>query len=187
MTGFLKYYKNDDDEPDHARLLIQFANGYKLAYDNQRKLGSVSITEAVDKFVEQNDLGPDALKLKQAEFEEIMLSKKGSVKSALMKQESMAGIGNVYSDEILFQAGYHPKTRVDDLDSSDLKKIYKNMRKVLKTAIEKKADPKKMPRNYLLRQREDGAKCPKRDNGRIEKKKISGRPSYYCKKHQKRS
>ncbi len=187
MTGFLKYYKNDDKEPDHPRLLIRFSDGYTLAYDNQRKLGKVEITDDKDKFIEKNDLGPDPLKkgIDYDLFEELLSDRKGIIKSALMDQSLMCGIGNVYSDEILFRAKIHPLSKVQNLNKKESKKIYSAMRDVLKTAIEKKVDPDNMPRSFLLPRRQDGADCP-RCSGTIKSGKINGRTSYYCKKHQKK-
>ncbi|HEQ98946.1 MAG TPA: DNA-formamidopyrimidine glycosylase [candidate division Zixibacteria bacterium] len=187
MTGFLKYYKNEDQEPDHARVIFNFANGYKLAYDNQRKLGKVDIAKGLEDFAAENDIGPDVLKddFDLGKFKEIMDKKRGLVKSALMDQKSMAGIGNIYSDEILFRAGIHPASRTEKLGNKEVKKIFKALKTVLNKAVEAEVDPQKMPRSYLLPNREAGRKCPQ-CKGKIESRKFSGRTGYFCNRHQKK-
>jgi formamidopyrimidine-DNA glycosylase len=186
MTGFLRYYKNEEEEPDHARVIFNFANRYKLAYDNQRKLGKVDIADGIEEYAEENEIGPDVLKdefdLKR--FREIMAQKRGLIKSTLMDQKSMAGIGNIYSDEILFRAGIHPASMTEKLDDKQVKKIFRALKTVLKKAVEAEVDPQKMPGSYLLPNREEGHKCPKCD-GKIKTRKFSGRTGYYCNKNQK--
>ncbi len=186
MTGFLQYYKDEGKQPDHARVILDFSNGYHLAYDNQRKLGRVSLTDDPEKFVRENDLGPDVYgsDFDLDNFRKVLSNKRGTIKSALMDQSAMAGIGNIYSDEMLFQAGIFPGSKTEKLNEIQVKKLFSEVRKVLKKAIEVKADPSRMPRNYLLPKRENGAKCP-RCGGKIKSKKISGRTSYYCAVHQK--
>ncbi|MEJ2375499.1 MAG: zinc finger domain-containing protein, partial [Pseudolabrys sp.] len=101
----------------------------------------------------------------------------------------IAGIGNVYSDEILFQARLHPQTQVEDLDDTQVGNLYRVMRRVLQTAIKKGAGSEQLferaPASYLLRHRESGAKCP-RCGGKVKTMKAGGRTAYYCPKCQKR-
>ncbi len=186
MTGFLRYYKNEKEEPEHVRVIFNFANGYKLAFDNQRKLGKVDIADSIEEYAEKNEIGPDVLKddFDLTRFREIMAQKRGLIKSTLMDQKSMAGIGNIYSDEILFRAKIHPASKTEKLDDKQVKKIFRALKTVLKKAVEAEVDPQKMPRSYLLPNREDGHKCPKCD-GKIKSRKFSGRTGYYCNKHQK--
>lgn len=184
MTGFLKYFKDEGNEPAHSRLLIQFSNGYHLAYDSQRKLGEIDLIEDVEHFISEHDLGPDALGLKLDEFREILADRRGMIKSALMDQSLMAGIGNVYSDEILFQAGIHPRATVSQLDEGTLETLFRRMKQVLHTAIECRADPAQFPDSYITLHRHRDGKCPK-CGGEIEQVKVSGRTAYSCPECQK--
>lgn len=185
MTGHLAYFKDLADDPKHDRLRLDFANGYHLAFVNQRLFGSVELTGDPGTFVEAAGLGPDALddSLDEGAFRELFAGRRGQVKSALMDQSLMAGIGNVYSDEILFQAGIHPKTRIDNINPKEISKLYRTMRRVLEKAIDCGAGSEelleRLPRSYLLIRREDGAKCP-RCGGTIKKIKSAGRTGYYC-------
>ena len=81
MTGFLKYFKRMDKDPEHDRLLVSFDNGYHLAYVCQRKLGNVGLTDDVDSFVKKKQLGPDALSLDLDGFRRALQGKRGTIKS----------------------------------------------------------------------------------------------------------
>ena len=181
MTGFFKYFKRMEKEPPHDRLLFTFENGYHLAYDCQRLLGEVRVIEKFDEFLQEKHLGPDVLDrdFDFTAFKEVFAGRRGMVKSALMNQQILSGVGNVYSDEILFHAGIHPKTTINQLDQDALKKLYRNMRDVLKAVIQNRADPDKMPSSFFLPHRKEGGRCPECD-GEIEKIKVSGRTAYYC-------
>lgn len=187
MTGNFKYYKDEDDKPEYAKIIFKLTNGYSLAYINKRKLGKISLYDSADDFIEDNNLGPDALAdLKWEDFKEIIEEKKGKIKSALMDQKTIAGIGNIYSDEILFHAKIHPSTKTEDLKEKDLKEIYKQMEDVLEKGIKAlSGEDTDYPKNFLIPIRNEGEECPV-CGGKIEKKKIGGRSSYYCKEHQEK-
>lgn len=185
MTGYLDYFKDEGDAPKHTRALFSFDNGYHLAFVLQRKLGEVALTDDVNGFVKKQGLGPDALdrKFDVQAFKEAVKQRKSSIKSALMDQKRIAGIGNIYSDEILFQARLHPKAKANQLLNRDLERLFKAMKEVLETAIDSQANPAKMPEHYLLPKREKGGKCPA-CGGEIAKTKVSGRSAYFCPKCQ---
>lgn len=187
MTGFLKYFKDPETDTPHDRLLIRFSNGYHLAYDCQRKLGMITVIDDLHDFIKKKNLGPDAMdpKFDFDAFEEVLAASRGMVKSSLMNQNLIAGIGNVYSDEILFQAGVHPKTTSKDLSKKAKKKLFSTMKRVLKTVINNKAHPEDFPSTYLTPHRNKGADCPKCD-GSLKTAKVSGRTSYYCDNCQQR-
>lgn len=183
MTGFLKYFKKIEP-PKNTRFLIRFASGYNLAYVNQRLLGRIGLVESMDKVIQEKCLGPDAARVNQGEFIGILGNSGGCVKAALMNQKLIAGIGNIYADEILYQAHLHPKARANTLEGKKIKKIYKSLKKVIKTAVDRKADPEKMPSSWLLPYRNKTGKCPRCKNS-IKRVKVSGRTSYYCPECQK--
>lgn len=185
MTGFLKYFKDMEKETDHDRLLFDFTNGYHFAFDCQRMFGQIGWIDSMADFMEEKGLGPDALSsdLSFTLFRERFSESGAMIKSALMNQGLIAGIGNIYSDEILFQAGIHPKTRSKNLDEDRLRKLFDKMRSVLETAIDCKADPEAVPKHFLLPHRNEGEGCPG-CGGEIRKEKIAGRTAYFCPKCQ---
>jgi formamidopyrimidine-DNA glycosylase len=187
MTGYLSYYKNDKDKPGHTRMLIDFENGYHLAFDCLRKLGRIYLIHDMEKFIEKKKLGPDPLtgKMNLTKFRNLLEGKRGSVKTTLMNQEIISGIGNIYSDEILFNAGIHPASKTEKLNDEQIKKLFYMMIKVLNKAIDVDADAGKMPATYLLTKRKSGNDCPI-CSGKIKKQTINGRSSYFCDKHQKK-
>jgi len=184
MTGDLAYFKHIEDDPRYDRLLITFVNGYHLAYVSQRKLGELALIESAEGFVERNELGPDALRdLDLDTFKDLMAGRWAMAKSLLMDQHTLAGIGNVYSDEILFQAGVHPRTKVNQLGEDVLERVHREIGKVLRTAIDCWAEPDQFPANYLIPHRHPDGTCPLCGEP-VERVKVSGRSAYYCSNRQ---
>jgi formamidopyrimidine-DNA glycosylase len=185
MTGFLKYFKDLEKEPPHDRLLITFKNGYHLACDSQRKLGEIRLIEDRQEFIEKQELGPDAMSISFPDFRDALSDSRASIKSTLMNQQILAGIGNIYSDEILFRTGLHPREKAQALHANRLKTLYDAMKDVLEKGIELRADPDKFPRSFIIPQRSGDGKCPK-CSGAVKSEKIAGRTAYYCPKCQKK-
>lgn len=183
MSGQLKYFKIMGKEPEHDRVLFTFENGYHLAYDCQRRLGKIDLIGDVDEFITEKGLGPDALTVDESTFLDRVQGKRGYIKSALMNQNLIAGVGNIFSDEILFQARFHPKTKVRTLNKDDLKKVYTIMKEVLHTGVQCKAEEEKFPDTYIIPHRERGGKCPLCGTN-VKRIKVSGRSSYFCPEHQ---
>jgi len=187
MTGSLKYYKNDEEKPAYTRMQINFRNGFHLAYECPRKLGKIYFIDNVQKFIEKKKLGPDPLAkdFNLPLFRKILDVKRGTIKSALMDQKTISGLGNIYSDEILFHSGIHPASKTEKLSDDHIKKIYHMVNMVLNKVIDVNGDMSRMPGIYLLLMRTAGEYCP-RCTGKIRKKSIGGRSSYFCDKHQKK-
>ncbi len=186
MTGFLKYFKNENEASNHIRILFSFSNGYHLAYDCQRKFGKVTLIENIDEFIKKKKLGvdPSSSELNFKRFREILQKKTGNIKAALLDQKTFAGIGNLYSDEILFHADIHPASLIKNFDVKDFQAIHKSMRGILNKAVKNKADFDNYPETWLVLFRKDDDNCPK-CNGKIKHNTIGGRTSYFCSKHQK--
>jgi formamidopyrimidine-DNA glycosylase len=185
MSGFLVHYRDPEDAPDHARVVLSLGDGSHLAYGSQRLLGQVALTADPNAWVEEHDLGPDALRVGWKVFVERVSGRSGALKSTLMDQSVLAGIGNVYSDEILFQARLHPKTTVGRLDEDELRALGRRVRSVLKGAIRYRADPERIPLTWLLPHREPGARCP-RCRGRVKRLRVGGRSAWICAACQKK-
>src|ERR687887_399408 len=179
MTGFLKHFTDKAEEPKHTRIRIEFSSGSFLGYVCPRMFGEVDHTRDVNQYIKKRGLGPDALAVTREQFKDLLAGKKSSIKSALMDQKLLAGIGNVYSDEILFQARVHPQNRVDRLSEKTLEKIYRMMKSVLKKTISYQADPHRVPKNWLLPRRKKGANCP-RCGKELHRVTIMQRSAYVC-------
>ncbi len=184
MTGKVAFYLKKEKEPDHTGLRIDFEDGSSFSYICVRKLGKLDIIDNMEDYISRGSLGKDALDYSEEEFVDFLKNKRGVIKSALMDQNNIAGIGNIYSDEIMYQTDIHPGKKVNDLSEKEMKKLYSQMKDVLQKAINSEADPGKMPKRYLINRRKEGEKCGI-CNGKIVKRKIGGRSSYFCQKHQK--
>jgi formamidopyrimidine-DNA glycosylase len=185
LTGRLQYFHDMADEPAYERVRFDFTNGRHLAYVNLRLLGRVGLAEDAEAFIRDQDLGPDLLDpgFDLAAFETALAGRRGGVKALLMNQSLVAGIGNIYADEILFQARLHPGARADRLGAGARKRLFRSIKRVLEIAIARGAGSEqfldKLPRGYLLRAREKGGRCP-RCAAEIAVLKASGRTGYFC-------
>src|SRR5439155_11054495 len=83
MTGSLRYFKDQERAPRHTRVLFVFANAHRLAFEDQRKFGEVSLVEDVDEYLRKRGLGPDALDISISQFKEILRKHRGAVKPIL--------------------------------------------------------------------------------------------------------
>ena len=103
-----------------------------------------------------------------------------------MDQGLRAGIGNIYSDEILFQARIHPYTVVSQLNEELLHRIYTTMRAVLEQAIQCQGDPTRMPQTWLLPHRAPRGQCPNCGEALV-RDKVNQRSAYLCPHCQKQN
>jgi formamidopyrimidine-DNA glycosylase len=179
MTGRLTPVHAGEEEPEYTDVLFELDSGARLAYVAPRKLGQVAVIDDPDRFIADEGLGPDALALDLDAFRRLAARARGGVKCWLMRQRVMAGIGNVYSDEILFRARLHPKTPLGRLDAEHLAGLFEDLRAVLSASIEARADPQRLPAGYLLPHRREGAHCPRCDR-LITTIKACGRTAYLC-------
>ena len=179
MTGSLRYFKNEEKAPRHLRVVFAFEKDYQLAFDDQRKFGEIGLVKNVDEFLEARRLGPDALDVDLEEFKDILRKHHASVKSILMNQKLIAGIGNIYADEILFHARIHPATQVSVLNNKAVATLFHSVQYILNKAIDAKAVAERMPKSWLLAHRGRGEKCP-RCGRKLKSATIGGRTAWFC-------
>jgi len=179
MTGVLEVEGDNQEPRQYERLALELHDGGVVRVVDPRKLGFVTVVEDVPAYCREHGLGPDALHLGVGELRRLARGYRGGVKSLLMDQGLVAGIGNIYSDEILFQGRIDPRRRADTLDDAALRRLHRQMSRVLREAADRGADPSRFPAGWLLRHRQDGAPCP-RGNGEIRKVRLGGRGAYYC-------
>jgi formamidopyrimidine-DNA glycosylase len=124
-----------------------------------------------------------------------MIDKNIPIKSALLDQTAIAGIGNIYSDEILWQTSIHPLSSAGQIPKAKFAEIFKAMQTILKFSIKVGGDSKSDYRNafggkggfqnFHQVYGKKGLQCPKnRCSGIIERTVIKGRSSHFCPKHQ---
>ena len=186
MTGYLELEKDQGDLHRHTCLALHFKSGRRLTFIDPRKFGSVEFIDNFDDFLNKAHIGPDAETLNAGEFENLLHKRKAQIKPVLMDQSLMSGLGNVYTDELLFQAGIHPETKTDELNRKDILNLFKKMKSVIKEAIKDHANRKEMPKKFLIHSRHPGCPCPLCKRGIIRMKTIGGRSTYFCEAHQTR-
>lgn len=192
MTGSVETW-DEGEEPDHTHLRLDLRGGRHLAYRCPRKFGEIGLVDDPAAFVEEKGLGPDARgggvgsgTFAAEDLRRRLQGRRGALKTTLMDQSVVAGLGNVYVDEILFQAGWHPETLVDALTPGQLDHLRETMASVLETAIRQEADVDRLGGRWLLPRRKDGAPCG-RCGGTIVRTEVSGRATYHCRDHQSRA
>ena len=100
----------DAKKPGRLGTVIGFDDGHELHYSDMRRMGRWYLVpgDAIDRVPQISKLDPDALAIEQADFVERLRKRRGQIKNTLTNQEFLAGIGNAYSDEILWEAQLHP-------------------------------------------------------------------------------
>ena len=184
MTGDLEYYSKKNDEPKYSKVIFQFENGFNLAYTSLRMFGKLDIAKSIDDFVEKKKLGPDAFKMSLEDFQAALKRRTAIAKNALLNQSFIAGIGNLYSDEILFRTKLHPKSKLDYLDDDRIEELFANIKDVLQFGIEKEGDLSIYPNEFIIPHRKKEEQCP-RCNKELVYLDISGRRSFFCPNCQK--
>ncbi len=183
---------------NYIHLIFYLDDGRQLGLSDLRKFAKVIFgkKEEIEKMPELAEIGPEPLdkSFSFSIFQSAISDKKGRIKQILMNQKIIAGIGNIYSDEILWQAKIHPFKPAGKLTVDELKIIYKATRDILKKAVKLRGssisdyrDASGKPGGYskirLVYQRE-GEPC-RRCQAPIKRVKIGGRSAHYCPKCQK--
>lgn len=184
MTGDFRYYQDEMDRPRHERFVFLFENGFHLGFDCPRKFARILYLEDLQQYISETGLGEDALVISEEIFLEKMKGRKTSIKGFLLNQKILAGVGNLYADEICYQTRIHPASTVNALKPRHKKAIFNAMKDILNTAVERTAYYKDYPDNWFFQWRVEGKKAPK-GKGVAVSKKIAGRTTYYFEGYQK--
>lgn len=214
MTGHLLYgtykwngdkWKSDDKNLSDSfnqfiHLIFNLSNGKSLAFSDMRKFAKVIMfeTDKRELLIDLSGLGIEPLEDMTLESFMTQLSKKpnGKIKTVLMDQSLVVGIGNIYSDEILWDAGIHPERAVKNISKIEMKKIWLATKKILTKSITMGGDSMSDYRNIYGEKgsfqnlhkayRQTGKKCTKKGcAGIILRKIIGGRSTHFCSIHQK--
>jgi formamidopyrimidine-DNA glycosylase len=183
MSGSLRLTEEGEDTPKYARLTFAFEGGRQLHFRDPRKFGRIEVIEDVDAFIEAKGLGPDAQKIGDNAFAARVGGSKSAVKTVLLNQRKLAGVGNLWADEALYQSGIDPAVRADELTGARMRKLHKTLHDVLRSVVATDATYSKLPGDWLIHHRKAGDDCT-RCRGTIAKKKVGGRTSYHCPDHQ---
>ncbi|MCX6813026.1 MAG: bifunctional DNA-formamidopyrimidine glycosylase/DNA-(apurinic or apyrimidinic site) lyase [Candidatus Azambacteria bacterium] len=189
---------------DYIHAIFWLGKNKMMGFSDLRKFGKILAVDKKDfeNLEDVKNIGPDPLtpNFKFTKFRDLMSKKRGPIKKVLMDQDVISGIGNIYSDEILFVAKIHPLKKAEKLGDKELRAIFGAAKKILKKAVKLRGasisdyrDTAGKAGRYtevrLVYQRE-GEKCPRlrqgfggqarRCDGVIKRIKIGGRSAHFC-------
>jgi formamidopyrimidine-DNA glycosylase len=196
MSGQLVRAQARDPLPKHTHVVFTFTQGGQLRYVDPRTFGELFVgspEELVELAPELDELGFDPVDepMSWLVFGELVLKKRQKLKTVLMDQTLIAGIGNIYSDEILFQAGLRYDRNSDTLSSMEVRRLYRAVVEVLHDALKHRgstlADQQYVdlfgrPGSYQLEHQvydREGQSC-RRCRSPIVRDKFQGRSTFYC-------
>ena len=200
MTGHFVY---DRPETRFIRLDFKLDNGKHLVLSDMRKFAKVTLvkTSELEKSLHLKHLGPEPLG-NNFQFtifnSQIQKKPRGKIKQVLIDQSVISGIGNIYSDEILWRAGIHPLSRPDQIPKKNLQAMFKAIKEILKKGIDFGGDSMSDYRNIKGEKgrfqnhhhvyRQTGRACVKRGcEGVIKRIVVGARSAHFCPAHQKLS
>ena len=156
MTGDLKLYTDPDERPRHERLAFAFDDGRRLGFDDPRKFAKVRYLEDREAYVAGIGLGTDALEISLAEFVAQAAGRRTALKAFLLNQTAVAGVGNLYADEICYQTRIHPASRLGALSPKQLRRIHRAMQEILQSACDRDAYYRDYPDDWFWQWRKLG-------------------------------
>src|SRR5262249_51671087 len=162
MGGDLHYYRDLEQRPRFTRIEFVLDNGYRLAFTCPRNICRVMSVRTASDVPGLRQMGPEPLcdAFTLSIFRSLIESGASrAIKALLMDQTRIAGIGNIYADQILFEAGIRPTRRTPDLDDTEVRRLYRSIRRVLKKALPTASD-EALPRHYIYARDEGGLGCP---------------------------
>lgn len=181
----------NDLPSSHTRVVWRFKDGSRLFFNDMRVFGWMKIVEGGEWEREEGEMPPDVIDddFDLEYFSEYLASTRRAVKTAIMDQKKMGGVGNIYACDGLFKAGIHPKKGANQLSEREVGKLYEAIGAVVRKGIKLGGatysdfkDVKGLGGSYqdefLVYDRE-GERC-RQCGGGIEKMKVAGRGTYFC-------
>lgn len=137
MSGDLRCEADDPERLlQHDRMIFHFMDGTRLVFNDVRKFGRVWVTEDPEGVLQGLGIEPLSEEFTTEWLQGKLASRHRMIKAILLDQSFIAGIGNIYADESLFEAGIHPMRSGDSLSSSECVRLRDAVRKILEQAIE---------------------------------------------------
>lgn len=196
--SFVTSIKNYILQIDPTAITYIFKDKSALHFTSTRKFEKTWLVKDLDIISVLKNLGPDALSISLATLQMILEKQKiKNIKATLIDQKIIAGIGNEYADEILYQAAIDPHHACKNLSPAQIKKLHTSMLQVLKHAVQLRVKASHavtesesplagdFAPQYLQYHRHTDMNCPKNSDHELKKTKIAGRTTYYCPTEQK--
>jgi len=198
MTGQMLIERPEVPADKHVRLIVPLiGRDRELRFRDVRKFGFLCCLgpSGSSPVPELEALGPEALDIDFRSLARLFQGRRACIKGLLLDQRAIAGLGNIYADEVLFRARIHPLTPAASLGEEELKILWKSIRAILRLAISRKGssirdytDPNGDPGDFQALHKvygREGGKCPRCKAG-IRRIKVSGRSTFYCPHCQKK-
>lgn len=131
MTGRLQVLEPQAEIEKHTHAILRLASGRELRFVDPRRFGRLSVAKAAD----FDAGGIEPLDIDVDRFIKLFRGRKTPIKSALLNQKLLRGVGNIYADESLFRAGIRPRRRASTITREQLEKLHAAVKEVLKEAI----------------------------------------------------
>lgn len=175
----------------HTQLMITFADHSKLFFNDSRRFGYVKIIpiDQLDSVILKFGMEPLQKSFTFKKFDELLKKKKMNLKALLLNQQLIAGIGNIYADEICFDAQILPTRRTSSLSDIDRKQLFRSTLKILKKAIKYRgttfndyvdSEGKKGNFSHHLKVYERDKQNCVRCGETIVKRRVAGRGTHMC-------
>jgi formamidopyrimidine-DNA glycosylase len=187
MTGRFRVFEADETREAHTHLVFVLDDGRELRFRDPRRFGSVRYfadRQSLDEFFIATALGPEPSDLNPTSWRTRLAATRRSLKAVLLDQGMVAGVGNIYADEALFEAKLHPARSASRITAAEAERLRKAVANVIERAVEHRGSS---IRDYLGGGYQNehrvydhtGDPCP-RCRTPIERLRLAGRSTHYC-------
>ena len=171
ISGLL--YTTAEVQDRHVRFALEFDDGGSIAMLDPRGFGNVELNP------DASLLGPDAMGVSEAHLRKVFQASKATLKSMLLDQQKISGIGNLLCDEILWRSGLAPTRIGSSLEPKEIERVTC----AVNTTIEELTERGGSHMGDLQSQRHPGGVCPS-DGSELQRTTVAGRTSWWCPEHQ---
>ena len=171
ISGLL--YTTAEVQDRHVRFALEFDDGGSIAMLDPRGFGNVELNP------DTSLLGPDAMGVSEAHLRKVFQASKATLKSMLLDQQKISGIGNLLCDEILWRSGLAPTRIGSSLEPKEIERVTC----AVNTTIEELTERGGSHMGDLQSQRHPGGVCPS-DGSELQRTTVAGRTSWWCPEHQ---
>lgn len=179
MTGDLNLYQEPEDRGRFEKFAYHFTDGNILGFEDSRLFARILYLEDREAYILEKKLGPDALDLELEYFLEQMKKRKTTIKGALLNQNIVAGLGNLYVDDLCYRLNIHPATRVIDLSEEQLTSIHAKIVEMMVFATNNAPYYRDYPDKWFWHTwRKEGGVDPE-SGGAVKIIKVAGRTTYF--------
>jgi formamidopyrimidine-DNA glycosylase len=177
LTGRFHWVEAGTKKPARLGVVFGFDDGHELRYSDMRRMGRFYLTDPdhLDVVPQFSKMGPDVMAIDEADFTDRIAKRRGQIKNTLTNQEFVAGIGNAYSDEILWEARLHPHRKRSTMDDE----IERSSKTVDEIVQSEGIGRKEEWREHLSVHRKAGEPCP-RCGTPIKGQTRGGSETNYC-------